>query len=228
MIRYRKANRPMPHPKPRQAVKTEPKNEAAPPPASPRWKVMVAVAILVIVGLTTILWSSGFFKNLMAGPKTPLPRQVAGVSLGMSMDQVFQVYPAAKKALRPYNDDPLFKIASLKAGKDLSETTTLDLVFFKDRLYFASAMWEADKAKVIPIDQWVNDYRRWDKAKQGDQEALAPQVNLKEWHFTDGPTEMVLRDLNYPDHIQRWQDIRDSSSPEAQAAFAKYRLETGG
>jgi hypothetical protein len=56
---------------------------------------------------------------------------------------------------------------------------------------------------------------------------MGDRVMLREWRYADGPSEMVLRDLDYPDHPQRWQDLRDASNATAQTAFSKYRLETG-
>jgi hypothetical protein len=88
-------------------------------------------------------------------------------------------------------------------------------------------MWDGDKAKAITLKEWTAEYRRWN-SHGADSEPLGDKVILKEWHFVDPQTEMTLRDLNYPDHLQRWQEIRDASNAEAQAAFAKYRLDAAG
>ncbi len=195
---------------------------------TPRWKVWLAVGLLFTLLLFGILWTSGVFKDLFAGPKIPLPRQVLNISMGMTWDQLLQKYPELKKKIRSFNDDPLFKIATLDAACGLTGASSLDLLFFKKQLYFLSASWEGEGAKPIPLEVWQHQYRRWDKTPSQDKQPLGPQVHYKEWQFNDGLTEMTLRDLDYPDHLQRWQDLRDASNLEAQAAFAKYRLEAGG
>ena len=43
--------------------------------------------------LASGLWTTGILQDLFAGPKIPLPREVLGFSLGMSLDDVLQKYP---------------------------------------------------------------------------------------------------------------------------------------
>ena len=213
---------------------------------------MVGLFILLILGA---LWSVGVFKTLFAGPKIPLPRAEVNLTLGLTLDQVLEKYPLLnmgevfkkypkmtleeiikkhsavrknlaelKKTLRPFNNDPLFGITTLNAQTGLSDASSMDLLFFKGRLYFISAMWEGDNAKKVTVDDWVHQFRRWIKPSAGT-ESLGNDVSLKEWHFKDDATEMTLRDLNYNGKLQRWQDLRDGSNAEAQAAFQKYRLD---
>ena len=154
---------------------------------------------------------------------------------GMSLDEILKKNPKLRKklpgmenTLRPFNDDPNFGIATLLPQSGLTGASTVDVLFYLPtrKLYFISAMWQGDDAKGIPLEDWAHQYRRWTQAS-GGPEPLGGDVQLKEWHFNDGPTEMTLRDLKYSDHSQRWQDIRDASNDAAQTAFAKYRLETG-
>ena len=51
--------------------------------------------MVFIFGLLLLsgLWSTGIFKDLFAGPKTPLPRGAVNLQLGLSLDQVLQLYP---------------------------------------------------------------------------------------------------------------------------------------
>ncbi|HUO57966.1 MAG TPA: hypothetical protein VMV05_07285 [bacterium] len=153
----------------------------------------------------------------------------------MGLEEIVRKHPNLKKkmpemqrALRPFNNDPLFGITTLNNLNGLSGASSMDLLFFKNRLYFVSAMWEGAEAQSLPFQDWVRQFRRWNSNARGSEEPLGSDVMLKEWKFSDGPTEMTLRDLNYSGKIQRWQDLRDSSDAEAQAAFAKYRLEAGG
>ncbi len=204
------------------------KHGSAPLPTPGQWKGK-AIGFLFAVLILGAIWGTGVFKEFFAGPKIPLPRESAGLTLGMTLDEVAQKFPDIKKKLRPFNNDPQFQIASLDSSEGVTGATTLDLLFHipSGKLYFISAMWEGDNAKAEPIDQWAKQYRRWNKESTGNPESLGNDVLLKEWHFTDGPTEMVLRDLDYSNHLQRWQDLRDSSNDPAQQAFAKYRLDTG-
>ncbi len=179
--------------------------------------------------LLTAIWSTGIFKELFAGPKIPLPRQVADLTLGMDMGEVLKKYPAIKKKLRPFNNDPQFKIVTLTTEDGVVGPASMDLLFFlpNNKLYFVSAMWEADGAKSLPVEEWAKQYRRWNKNNSGNPEPLGNDVLLKEWHFNDTNTEMVLRDLDYANRLQRWEDIRDDANDAAQDAFAKYRLDAG-
>lgn len=194
--------------------------------AAPKWKWAVLSLILFIV-LGTGVWSTGIIQNALAGPKIPLPRQTTEFALGMTEDQVLQKHPEIKKSIHKFNNDPLFQIVTLTPKNGISDASSMDLLFFKNQLYFVSTMWDGEKAKSITIKEWANEYRRWN-SHGTDSEPLGDKVILKEWHFTDPQTEMTLRDLNYPDHLQRWQEIRDASNAEAQAAFAKYRLDAAG
>jgi hypothetical protein len=251
----------MPPRKQPQPAKTSAVHPAPSPSVSskgiPKWKGVVIGLLFGLIVLSA-LWSTGAFKELFAGPKIPLPREVASLSLGMTLDQVLEKYPQLnlgdllkenpgmtleeivkkhsslkkklpemKKTLRTFNNDPLFGIATLNAVNGLTEAASMDLVFFKNQLYFISGSWEAEKAQQIPLQEWAKQYRRWNRTGAGNAEPLGTDVMLKEWHFGDGKTEMTLRDLNYPNHLQRWQDLRDASNGEGQSAFAKYRLDTG-
>ena len=154
---------------------------------------------------------------------------------GMGLEEILKKNPKLKKkaaemekTLRSFNDDPNFGIATLLPQSGLKGASSVDVVFYLPtrKLYFISAMWQGDDAKAIPLEDWAHQYRRWTKTSEGP-EPLGNDVQLKEWHFENGPTEMTLRDLKYSDHLQRWEDLRDASNDAAQSAFAKYRLETG-
>lgn len=207
-----------------EAVQSKHKSESIPTPGQWKGKVIGFLFALIILGA---IWSSGVFKEFFAGPKIPLPRETAGFSLGMSLDDVEKAYPDTKKKLRSFNNDPQFEIVTLGPSEGMTGATSADLLFYlpNGKLYFVSATWDGDSAKGIPLDDWAHQYRRWNKNASGSPEPLGNDVLLKEWHFDDTHTEMILRDLNYSSHLQRWQDIRDSSNDAAQAAFAKYRLD---
>ena len=209
-----------------EAVTQKSKTESLPTPG--QWKVKVIAFIFALI-LLAMIWSTGILKKLNQGPNIPLPRETAGFSLGMSLDDFLRKYPTAKKKFRSFNNDPQFKIVTLDASAGVTGATSTDLLFYlpNGKLYFVSATWEGDSAKALPVDEWAHQYRRWNKNNSGSSEPLGNDVTLKEWHFDDTHTEMVLRDLNYNNHLQRWEDIRDSSNDAAQAAFAKYRLEAG-
>jgi hypothetical protein len=204
------------------------KPASAPIPTPGQWKGK-AIGFLFALIILAAIWSTGVFKEFFAGPKIPLPREAGGLTLGMTLDEVQQRFPNLKKKMRPFNNDPQFKIVTLDASAGVTGATTLDLLFHipSGKLYFISAMWEGDGAKAVPVDQWAKQYRRWNKDSSGNPEPLGNDVLLKEWHFNDVHTEMVLRDLDYSNHLQRWQDLRDASNDAAQQAFAKYRLDTG-
>lgn len=236
----------------------EHKNPSSHPAGSPdgwKWKVLGFIGFLVVLCL---VWSTGTFRDLFAGPKIPLPRAVADLSLGMTLEDVLAKYPNMNlgglfeenphmtleeilkkhrglkrklpemmKTLRPFNNDPLFGITTLDAATGLSGASTLDLLFFKGKLYFMSAMWESEDAKKLPFPDWVKQFRRWNKSSGDSIENLGDKAVLKEWHFDDKATEMTLRNLDYSDQLKCWQDLRDASNEEAQSAFSKYRLESG-
>lgn len=194
-------------------------------PSSP-WKAKV-IGILFFFILLTVLWGAGIFKELFAGPKIPIPRETAGFSLGMEKADLLNKYPDLKKKLRPFNNDPLFQIATLTASSGITGASSVDLLFYKDQLYFISSMWDSEAAKAVPLEDWAKQYRRWSRDSTGGPESLGAEVLLREWHFNDGKTEMTLRNLSYTGHLQKWQDLRDSDNSPAQTAFAKYRIDAG-
>ncbi|HEY5039395.1 MAG TPA: hypothetical protein VIJ93_10015, partial [bacterium] len=149
------------------------------------------------------------------------------LSFGMTKADIIGKYPKIKKKFRSFNNDPQFQIVTLDRSAGLTDANSTDLLFFNDTLYFVSASWEGADAQNIPVQDWVKQFRRWNHANTGAAENLGADVLLKEWHFNDGKTEMTLRDLNYSNHIQRWQDLRDAANDAAQAAFAKYRIDAG-
>jgi hypothetical protein len=209
-----------------EAAPSKAKSDSIPTPGQWKGKAIGFLFALIVMGA---IWSTGVFRELFAGPKIPLPREAAGFSLGMSLDDVEKAYPATKKKLRPFNNDPQFSIVTLGPSEGLTGASSTDLLFYlpNNKLYFVSATWDGDSANGIPLTEWAHQYRRWNKNAAGSSEPLGNDVLLKEWHFDDQKTEMVLRDLNYSNHLQRWQDIRDSTNDAAQAAFAKYRLDAG-
>jgi len=189
---------------------------------------ITAWILLVLVLVSAALWAGGFWQNLFAGPRIPLPRETSGLALGISLEQVIQLYPGVKKELRPYNNDPLFRIADLTSSDGLpSDLSGLSALFFKNQLYYVLSSWEGAPALAVPMDQWVHQYRRWTLHNGQGQptQVLGGQDLLREWYFSDSQTEMTLRAMNYEGKTQRWQDLRDASNTEAQAAFAKYRLD---
>lgn len=209
-----------------EAVTPKSKSESIPTPG--QWKVKVIAFIFALL-LLAMIWSTGIFKKLNQGPNIPLPRETAGFSLGMSMDEFLQKYPTAKKKFRSFNNDPQFKIVTLDASAGVTGASSVDLLFYlpNSKLFFVSATWENDAAKAIPVEDMAHQYRRWNKNNSGSPESLGNDVSLKEWKLNDTQTEMTLRDLNYNNHLQRWEDIRDASNDAGMAAFAKYRLEAG-
>jgi hypothetical protein len=219
--------RAMQHPKqPSSNQKSSPETNSLSGHAAPKWKwIALGFIFLLVVGVG--VWNTGIVQNALAGPAIPLPRQSSEFALGMDEDAIIKNHPEIKKTIRKFNNDPLFQIVTLTTKDGLTDASSVDLLFYKKTLYFVSTMWDGDKAKNVALKDWASEYRRWNK-RGTDSEPLGDQVLLKEWHFADPQTEMILRDLNYPEHIQRWQDIRDASNSEAQAAFAKYRLDGAG
>jgi hypothetical protein len=220
-------------PRHNQPRSTEPTDMKNPKVRSPRLGAKSRATVLVLLVLLLIsaaLWVGGFWQNLFAGPNIPLPRQNGPLSLGMPESQVLQLYPKVQKKLRPFNNDPLFQIADLTASDGIQAGwSTLSLLFFKGQLYYFSVLWDGAAAQTIPLDAWIRQYRRWNpRGNQGQQnQMMGDKINLKEWYFNDQKTEMTLRNLDYDSKSQRWQDLRDASHLEAQAAFAKYRLDGG-
>ncbi|MGH7739097.1 MAG: hypothetical protein ACREL1_03015 [bacterium] len=188
------------------------------------------LVLLVLLLIGAALWMGGFWQNLFAGPNIPLPRQNGNLSLGMPESQVLQLYPKVQKKLRPFNNDPNFKIVDLVSSDGLEPGwSTLSLLFFKGQLYYFSVLWDGAAAQAVPLKTWVHEYRRWSpRNRLGHQsQMMGDNIKLQEWSFDDQKTEMTLRDLDYENKSQRWQDLRDASNADAQAAFAKYRLDSG-
>jgi len=183
------------------------------------------LAALILLVLFVGLWSSGALHNLFAGPKIPIPRDNAGFTFDMNKASLLAQYPKAKKKFRTFNNDPLFSIVTLDPKDGLKGASTVDLLFFKDQLYYISASWSGDLAATAPVEDWAKQYRRWNQNSTSGTERLGEKVELKEWHFNDEKTEMVLRNLNYPDHVEKWRELRDATNDMAQSAFAKYRIE---
>lgn len=218
----------MARPKPQSHTEAKSAPAVKPKDATPRWKVLLALGMLGACLLVLFLFTSGVMKDLFAGPKIPLPRQVAQVSLGQTLEDLQARFTGLKKLLRPYNNDPDFKIATLTTANGLTGATKADFIFFHNQLYFISAEWDGTNSQAIPYEDWTRQFRRWNKLSHPQDEKLNDQVKLKEWHFADGSTEMTLMHLDYPGNNQLLQQLRDSTNSPAQAAFAKYRLETDG
>lgn len=192
---------------------------------APPWKGRVLTGIAVLV-LVSGIWSTGVIQDRMAGPKTPLPRQNAEFTLGMMKADILAKYPKLKKKLRKFNDDPVFRIVTLEEKDGLTSAQSVDLIFYKDKLYFISAKWQPENvAQAKTLNDMTHEYRRWSNNRRGDVENLGGQTSLREWRFKDAQTEMIMRDLDDSKTNQWWQDLRDASNTEAQDAFAKYRLD---
>ncbi len=180
------------------------------------WPILLGLAILGLLG-----W--GLLSKIAQGPKTPLPREAFGIKLGSSSKDAQQAIP--KLVLRPYNNDPDFKIVSMKASEGIpTGLTSLDLIYYKDQLFFISQQWDG-KSTGVNLDAMAHDFRRWSRKGAGNPQSLGEGASLREWYFSDGGAEMILRELKYNDQVQTWQDLRDASNPDAVAAFAKYRID---
>jgi len=157
------------------------------------------------------------------GPEIPLPRVAAACQLGAPRVELEKALPKMK--LRPYNNDPDFKIVSLKAQDGLTgDLTALDLIFFKDTLFFVSQQWSTTDPQK-DMEALAHEYRRWAKAGSGQPQNLGEGATLREWRFQDASTEMLLRELTYNERVERWQDLRDGTNAEAVKAFEKYRID---
>jgi len=209
--------------------KTKPSRKTAPAPAPAKgfpWKktLLVGVGVLIVAGY---LLSTGVVQDLTAGPKTPLPRTTLGLDFGADLKTVLARFPGSKD--RPFNNDPHFRILTLKDRKDMPEgAAEAELIFFEDRLYFVSAKWEENATEKVPVDAWSEEYRRWKRRQPNDAVALqgaGQDTVLNEWYFDDGTTEMILRDLKFNQTVNRWKDLRDASNQAAQRAFAPYRFD---
>jgi hypothetical protein len=114
----------------------------------------------------------------------------------------------------------------LEEKDGLTSAQSVDLIFYKDKLYFISAKWQPDNIhQTKTFNEMAHQFRRWSNNRRGDVENLGGETSLREWHFKDAQTEMVMRDLDDSKTSQWWQDLRDASNTEAQEAFAKYRLD---
>ncbi len=184
---------------------------------------MLGVCLLVL-----FLFTSGILRDLFAGPKIPLPRQVGPVTLGQTLEELQPRFTSLKKLLRPYNNDPQFQIATLSIQDGLSGMSKADFIFFHNQLYFISAEWDGAESKALPVNEWAHQFRRWNQTHHPSDEKLKDGVTLNEWNFADGSTEMTVMHLDYPGNNQTLQQLRDATNSPAQAAFAKYRLETNG
>ncbi len=140
---------------------------------------------------------------------------------GKDLDAILKEQPKLKKKLakmkselRPFNNDPNFGIATIMPQAGLTNAGSVDVLFYMPtkQLYFISAMWDGGDAKAIPVDEWSKSFRRWIKNPGQGTENLSPEVKLKEWRYADKQTEMTVRNLDYSDHVQRWQDLRDASN----------------
>ena len=234
------------------------KRTVSPSAGTPRWKWIFVFALFFLIALSALWTAGVFHPLFagpkiplprVTGPLTlgmtldDVIQRYPLMNLAdlmkkypkMGLEEIVRKHPNLKKkmpemqrALRSFNSDPLFGITTLNAMNGLSGPASMDLLFFKNRLYFMSAMWEGAEAQALPFQDWTRQFRRWNSNSKGSEEPLGSDVMLKEWRFADGQTEMTLRDLNYTSKVQRWQDLRNAADAEAQAAFSKYRLEAGG
>lgn len=153
----------MARPKSQPPVEVKPAPAVTPKDSTPRWKVALALGMLGVCLLALFLYSSGVLKDLFAGPKVPLPRQVAEVTLGQTLEELQPRFSGLKKLLRPYNNDPEFKIATLTSENGLAGATKADFIFFHNQLYFISAEWDGAKPQSLPFEDWARQFRRWNK-----------------------------------------------------------------
>jgi len=205
--------------------KQPPATEAGAVPSARR----IARFLLPILGFALAICGLSTLRDLLMGPPVPIPRGVGGVTLGMTLGEVLHLFPEAEKKMTDFNHDPDFGVLHLVPGHGFQGPSGMDLLFHlpSGKLFFISATWEGDGAKAIPVADWARRYRRW---KLDSKPAPAPtdsKLSFQEAHFKDPRTEMVLRDLNYPSHLQRWQDLRDASNADAEVDFEKYREKAG-
>jgi len=210
-------------PKTRKSIKPKISSiPSAPAPTSPKVSSRKILAdILGAAVLLFLVWIG--IHRISEGPKIPLPRVAAACPLGASYLEMKSRFP--KIELRSYNNDPDFKIASLKTQDGLPENLTgLDLIFFRNTLFFVSQVWETPNPQK-DLDVWAHQYRRWLKEGDGKLQALGENATLREWNFRDPSTEMILRELKYNNRTEHWQDLRDGANVEGQKAFAKHRID---
>jgi len=196
-------------------------NPTTPPPAKsgPGKKIAAALVAAALIGF--FAWT--ILHHADEGPNIPLPRLAAACQLGASYDQVKKMLP--KIDLRTYNNDPDFKIATLKPTDGLPDNLVgLDLIFFKQTLFFVSQQWEKTDPQKDP-DAWSTQFRRWKKEGSGVLQSLGGNATLREWSFLDPSTEMIIRELKYNNKTEYWQDLRDAANAEGQRAFAKHRID---
>jgi hypothetical protein len=196
----------------------------APPTSAPKTKSGRSIALVLVGTVLLVLLAWSVIHRSNEGPAIPLPRIAGTCQLGVSYLQLKSTFPSMQ--LRPFNNDPDFKIASLKEKDHLPENLTgLDLIFYKNTLFFVSQQWETPVASK-DLDAWASQYRRWVKEGGGKLQSLRDNASLREWNFQDTSTEMILRELKYNNRTERWQDLRDGANAEAQKAFEKYRIDT--
>jgi hypothetical protein len=185
------------------------------------------IVVLAVAILTGFLLSTGVWKDLTAGPKKPLPRSNLSLGFGSDLRDVLAKFPGAKD--RSFNNDPMFRILSLKDRNDLPENAAeAELIFFEGKLYFTTVKWENESALAIPVEAWAREYRRWLRPQPTSNlplQTTGGETLLQEWYFDDSKTEMVLRNLKFNDMTHRWVDLRDGSNAKAQAAFRQYRFD---
>jgi hypothetical protein len=213
------------------ARKTRTPRTAVPPPASkrgltPRKTLLVAAASLVAAGLLFFALKDRV-TDAFAGPRVPLPRVNLGLQFGTGLKDVMARFPGSKD--RAFNNDPLFRILTLKDRRDMPEgAAEAELIFFEGALYFVSAKWEDLAAAKVPVETLSQQFRRWRLKRPAPDVSLqgaGRDTVLGEWYFDDGATEMVLRDLRFNQTVNRWMDLRDASNEAAQRAFAPYRFD---
>jgi hypothetical protein len=150
------------------------------------WKktLLIAGAVLFVAAF---LHSTGAFREMMAGPKTPLPRLNIGLSFGTELKDMLIRFPGAKD--RAFNNDPQFRILTLKDRKDMPDgAAEAELIFFEGKLYFVSAKWDNDAAAKVPVESWAQQFRRWKKRQPSPAIALqgaGSDTVLNEWYFED-------------------------------------------
>ena len=189
--------------------------------------VVSLLSALFMAAILVVLGKAGVFNDLFAGPRLPLPRGAAGFSLGMDIGDFLAKYPALSKAFHDYNGDPRFKVVAVGQPAGKGGPSSVDLVFFQGKLFDVAASWESDKTAPPSLWEIAHQYRRWVQSG-GVPKAMGKDVKLSEWYLKDSATEMVLRDLTYPQLTQGWEEIRDSLNKDAQTAFAKYRNQIAG
>jgi hypothetical protein len=206
--------------KSRTAAVVEPSSGKQQPSSRKKWSRFW----LTLLGLSLVsLLGWGMVVRIKRGPEIPLPRDGSALRLGLTADEAKNIL--GKLDMRSYNNDPDFGIVSLKKPKNLpGNPEALDLVFYKKKLFFLSQQWNvADPTRDML--QMAYKFRRWVRPGGGQLQSLGTDTTLQEWYLRDQATEVILRELKYPGHIQQMMDVRDAADPEAVAAFAKHRID---